>query len=287
MRGGRDDPCDGRSTVPEKASSPCAGLGDYHVHTHWSDGEGEPAEWIERALELGLREIGFSDHLVPPSVGVAGAYGVPLDRVGEYVDEVHAAAARYPQIRVLVSVEADYLPGREPELAETLGAFPFDYVIGSVHFVGDFDFADETRAYDPRWDDVDAVFRGYYEATRLAAECGLFDIMAHVGYVGLWGHSPGPGVAASEAAALQAIADTGMVLEINTGGPLDPLGSLYPSPSQLERARRLGIRVTLSSDAHSIADLGMLYADGVVLAREAGYDSVVRMSDRSDTPLPG
>lgn len=263
-----------------------AGLGDYHLHTRYSDGEGEPAEFVERAIELGLSEIGFADHLVPPGLGEAGDYGVPIERLDEYVESVRTVAAAYPEIRVLCSVEADYLPEREDGLARILSEHPFDYVIGSIHFVGDFDFADDAKAHDPRWDDVDAVFRGYYEATRLAAASGFFDIMAHVGYVALWGHEPGPGVAASEDAALRAIADAGMVLEINTGGPLDPLELLYPFPRQLARARQLGIRVTLSSDAHRPADLGMLYADGLALAREAGYDSAVRMSDGSDVPLP-
>lgn len=262
------------------------GLGDYHIHTRYSDGEGEVAEFVERAIALGLPEIGFADHLVPPGLGDAGSYGVPPDQLESYVVAVRDAAARYPEIRVLLSVEADYLIGYEEPLAALLAQYPFDYVVGSIHFVGSFDFADEAKERHPLWNDVDSVFRGYYEATRRAAQSGLFQIMAHVGYVGLWGHRPSAAVVASEDEALRAIAAAGMVLELNTGGPLDPIGEMYPSESVLQRAARLGIPLTLSSDAHTTDDVAMLYDEGAARARAAGYTHVVRMSDRRAVPLP-
>lgn len=261
-------------------------LGDYHIHTRYSDGEGEVVEFVERAIALGLPEIGFADHLVPPGLGRVGSYGVPPDQLESYVAAVRDAAARYPEIRVLLSVEADYLVKYEEALAEMLKQYPFDYVVGSIHFVGSFDFADEAKERHPLWNDVDEVFRGYYEATCRAAESGLFQIMAHVGYVGLWGHRPSDVMIECEDEALHAIAAAGMVLELNTGGVLDPIGAMYPSDDLLQRACRLGIPLTLSSDAHTMDDVAMLYEEGVARARAAGYSNVVRMSDRSAIPLP-
>ena len=271
-----------REETPRRA---VPSLGDYHVHTRFSDGEGEVAEFVERAIALGLPEIGFADHLVPPGLGEAGSYGVAPDQLEDYVTAVREAAVHYPEIRVLLSVEADYLIEHEDALAEMLAQFPFDYVVGSIHFVGSFDFADEAKEHHPRWDDVDDVFRGYYEATCHAAESGLFQIMAHVGYVGLWGHQPSEAIVASEDKALRAVADAGMVLELNTGGPLDPIGEMYPSESVLQRAALMGVPLTLSSDAHTTDDLAMLYGEGVARARAAGYTTVVRMSDGSAIPL--
>ena len=272
-----------REESPQRA---VPSLGDYHVHTRFSDGKGDVAEFVERAIALGLPEIGFSDHLVPPGLGDASAYGVPPDQLEAYVTAVRDAAARYPEIHVLLGVEADYLIEYEDALAEMLAQHPFDYVLGSIHFVGSFDFADEAKEHHPLWSDVDEVFRGYYEATCRAAESGLFQIMAHVGYVGLWGHQPSDAIVASEGKALRAIAEAGMVLELNTGGPLDPIGDMYPSRGVLQRAARMGIPLTLSSDAHSINDVAMLYAEGVIRARAAGYNTVVRMSDHAEVPLP-
>lgn len=269
-----------------QSTNGAAGLGDYHIHTCYSDGEGEVAEFVERAIALGLSEIGFADHLVPPGLGEAGSYGIDEGRLDRYVREVRAAGDRYPEIRVLLSVEADYLPEHEDALAGLLAAHPFDYVVGSIHFVDDFDFADEAKEHHARWDDVDAVFSGYYRTTRRAAESGLFHIMAHVGYIGLWGHTPSAAVAATEDEALRAIAAAGIILELNTGGVLDPAGDMYPSPSLLERACRMGIPLTFSSDAHSPQEVGMSFPEGAARARKAGYASVVRMSDRGEIPLP-
>ena len=281
------EPQNGPHHAQHNASNPTVpSLGDYHIHTHFSDGEGEVVEFVERAIALGLPEIGFADHIVPPGLGDAGSYGVALEHVEDYVTAVRDAAARYPEIRVLLGTEADYLIEHEEALAAILAQFPFDYVIGSIHFVGSFDFADEAKEHHPLWNDVDDVFRGYYEATCRAAESGLFQIMAHVGYVGLWGHQPSAAIVASEDKALRAIADAGMVLELNTGGPLDPIGDMYPSEGVLQRAALMGVTLTLSSDAHTTDDVAMLYEEGVARARAAGYTTVVRMSDRAEVPLP-
>lgn len=282
MREPQDAPHRAHGDGPEPA---VPGLGDYHIHTRHSDGEGEVAEFVERAIALGLPEIGFADHLVPPGLGEAGSYGLAPDKLERYVRDIRDAAVRYPEIRVLLSVEADFLPEHEEALARMLTPYPFDYVIGSIHFVGSFDFADETKEHHPLWNDVDGVFRGYFDATRSAAQSGLFQIMAHVGYVGLWGHRPSDAVVESEDTALRAIADAGMVLELNTGGVLDPIGDMYPSRDLLGRAQRMGIPLTLSSDAHTTGDVAMLYGEGVARARAAGYTAIMRMSDRSEVPL--
>ena len=154
--------------------------GDYHVHTRFSDGEGEPAQCVERALALGLPEIGITDHLTPSCLGAEGDWSIGHERLGEYVDAVRDAAARYPEITVLLGVEADYVPGAEDELAELLGAHPFDYVVGGLHFVDGFPFDEPAMREDASWGDAGSLYRRYYALESRAAASGLFDVVAHL-----------------------------------------------------------------------------------------------------------
>ncbi|MGD0998700.1 MAG: PHP domain-containing protein, partial [Thermoleophilia bacterium] len=81
---------------------------DYHVHSRFSDGDDELPACVERALQLGLPEIGFSDHLTPARYADDGC-GPDPRRLDEYVEAARATAAAHPQLRVLAGIEADYL----------------------------------------------------------------------------------------------------------------------------------------------------------------------------------
>ena len=261
-------------------------LADYHVHTRYSDGEGEVDDCVRRAVALGLSEIGISDHLVPPGLGEAGSYGVAPSQLGAYIADVRAAAVRHPGIRVLLGVEADYLPDHEQWLAETLSEHPFDYVIGGVHFVGRFAFDDETVAGHPGWPDADAVYRAYYETIARAAGCGLFDVIAHLDYITVWTGRPSHDTTAAADAALTAIAAAGTAIELCTTGILDPAGVMYPSARLLARARELGVPLVIDSDAHKPDEVGLVFDRAVQAARAAGYKTTLRLSDKSFAPLP-
>ena len=207
--------------------------GDYHVHTSFSDGEGEPAQCVERALALGLPEIGITDHLTPSVLDAEGAWSIGHERLGEYVGAVRDAAARYPEITVLLGVEADYVPGTEDELAGLLGAYPFDYVVGGLHYVDGFSFDDEATREDPRWDAAASLYRRYYALLGRAAASGLFDVLAHFDYVMLWGRRTDEDVSAVEDEALAVMAAHGRRREVvgdadlrkaQSKGPLHALG---------------------------------------------------------------
>jgi histidinol-phosphatase (PHP family) len=260
--------------------------GDYHLHTTYSDGSGSIEECVARALALGLPEIGIADHLSGVEHTEWDAASMPFERLDDYVEEVRAAASRHDDIRVLLGVEADYVTEHEAELAELLSAYPFDYVVGGVHVLDGFDFDDPAKRDDARWSDHDALFRANYRAVRRAAEFGRFAFIAHLDYVGLWGHKPGPGVGAEIDAALDAMAASGTAIELNTDRVSDPAGVMYPSLDILCRARQRGIPLVVSSDAHDAEHVGRLWDEAMEQAREAGYREALRISDRTLVPLP-
>ena len=260
--------------------------GDYHVHTRFSDGEGEPAQCVERALALGLPEIGISDHLTPSVVGGEGDWSIGHECLGEYVGAVRDAGARYPEITVLLGVEADYVPGAEDELAGLLGAYPFDYVIGGLHYVDGFSFDDPPNRNDRRWDDAASLYRRYYHLVSRAAASGLFDVVAHLDYVMLWGRRTDADISAAEDEALAALAAHGVAIEVNTTGALEPAGLMHPAPDLLARACRLGIPLVFGSDAHEVDQVGWQFDAAVALARQAGYRTCLELSSGVQTPLP-
>ena len=131
---------------------------------------------------------------------------IPFAHLERYVAEVREEDAAHPGIKVLLGVEVDYVPGQGAALDAVLASYPFDYVVGGVHVVDGFAFDEPALRHDSRWSDPDALLAGYYRAVRGAAECGRFDVIAHLDYIGLWGHTPGPAVDADIAEALDAIA---------------------------------------------------------------------------------
>jgi histidinol-phosphatase (PHP family) len=260
--------------------------GDYHVHTTYSDGSGTIAECVEHAISMGLPEIGIADHLSAVQPTTWDSSSIPFALLDGYVEEVRDAAARYDEIVVLLGVEADYVPEYEAELAELLSAYPFEFVVGGVHVIDGFEFDDPTQRDDARWSDSDTLFIAYYEKVRRAAEFGRFGVIAHLDYIGLWGHTAGPAVDVEIDVALDAIAASGSAIELNTDRISDPAGVMYPSVAILRRACGRGIPLVISSDAHEAEHVGRLWGEGIATARDAGYRESLRISDRALVPLP-
>lgn len=265
-------------------TAPC--IPDYHVHTTFSDGKDALAACVERALELGLPELGFTDHLTPRCLGAEGYYGLDQTRLEEYVAAVRATAARYPELRLLCSIEADYLPEAADETLALLASYPFDYVLCAVHFVDGFGFIEPRNLEADGWRDVDRVWRRYYKTLTEATQTGAFDVVAHLDLPKKWGFRPSKDMSALEHNALLAISAAGMAIEINTAG-LDrhPAGEMYPALSLLRRARAAGIALTFGSDAHRAAEVGAHFAEAREWARAAGYETWLRLSDWESVAL--
>jgi histidinol-phosphatase (PHP family) len=270
-----------------RGSGQAAGLpGDYHVHTTFSDGGGTLAECIAHAVAVGLPEIGIADHFSPVQPTPWESGSIPFARLDDYVREVREAARRHDDITVLLGLEADYVPEHEGLLRAFLAERRFDYVIGGVHVVDGFEFDDPDQRDGPRWKEPDALLRRYYEIVHAAAASGCFDVIAHIDWIGLWGHAPGPAVRDAIDAALEAVAGSGSALELNTDKVSDPAKVMYPSGELLTAARARGIPLVISSDAHEAAHVGRFWGEAIERAVAAGYRETLRLSDRQLVPLP-
>jgi len=163
---------------------------DYHMHTPLcGHAVGQPDEYARKAVELGLKEIGFSDHA--PMVKFADMPGVAMkfEELPLYHRMIEEVREKYKdRIVIRIGIEADFIPGCEDKTRAILDAYPYDYVIGSVHFIGDwaFDHPDKRAEWDNR--DIDEVYRQYYRLLRESARAGMFNTIAHADLVKKFGH---------------------------------------------------------------------------------------------------
>jgi histidinol-phosphatase (PHP family) len=270
-------------------------IADYHIHTRMCrHAEGEPREYVERAVALGMTEMGFADHLPflggwEPLHDLTDDWAMRVDELDEYCSVVQDLAREYAHdLRILLGIEADFIPQTLDDTAAALEQYPFQYVIGSVHIVGDrfgFDhpeMAGRLPAYG-----LDRIHLESLDLTRQLAESGLFDVAGHLDHAKKFGPpADAEAVAAAATAALRAVAAAGMCLEINTGGLRKAIGETFPGPGLLAEARALGIPLVLGSDAHKPRDVGHGFDHAAELARAAGYETLVRLSTDAAEPLP-
>ena len=83
-----------------------------------------------------------------------------------------------------------------------------------------------------------------------------------------------------------AIAESGVAVEVSTAGLRKPVGELYPHPDLLAACRKRGVPVTLASDAHSPQLVGRDFDRAVQLLRSVGYDTVTIFEQRDARQEP-
>ncbi|MBC7248425.1 MAG: histidinol-phosphatase HisJ family protein [Actinobacteria bacterium] len=269
-----------------KTGKTLVGLVDYHLHTaRCGHAEGGPEDYVSRALELGLAEIGFSDHfpllhLRDPSLSMA------LEELPEYVREIGELAERTTGLTVRMGIEVDYVDGYVDRLAELLRPYPFDYVLGSVHYLDGWGFDDPRYVDGYRGRDIHALWERYFQVLGDAAECGLFDVLAHPDLIKKFGWRPGGDVRRLYEECLDRVAESGLVVEVSTAGLRKPVGEVYPGEDFLRLCREREIPVTLGSDAHAPGEVGWRFESALALLRRAGYRDIVRFRKRERSLLP-
>jgi histidinol-phosphatase (PHP family) len=247
-------------------------LPDYHTHTgRCGHASGEPRDYVEAALEAGLLALGVSDHL-PLLPERDPQLSMDESELGDYVSDVLALKEKYPEY-VLLGIEADYRPETIDEVAALLAAHPFDYVIGSVHFLGDWGFDDphQLERYEGR--DLNKAWAEYFELVGDAAESGLFTTLGHLDLMKKFGHRPSRALDRDLDRLVGRIAQTEVLVEINTAGLHKAVGEMYPAPNILRLLHEAGVNITFGSDAHKPEQVGRDFAQAETLARSAGFDS--------------
>lgn len=268
---------------------PCSGLTDYHVHTPLCrHAEGWPLEMAARAVELGLAELGFADH--NPMPVLFDDWRMLREELPQYLEQVDWARRQFPLLPIRLGMEMDFLEGCEAWWEELRGAAPWDFWIGSVHYLADGMEVDNPK-YLSRYKESDPgdMWAAYWERYEECIRSGWFDFVAHPDLPKKFGFLPEGDLRRFYEPSIQALVDTGLAYEINTAGLRKDCRELYPSRQFAALAREAGVPVLINSDAHAVGELGAGYAEAVALLREVGYTEVVRYEGRRrvSVPLPG
>jgi len=252
---------------------------DYHLHLwphHQSEtalGVEQIAGYCERAAAAGVEEIALTEHLfrfaqagevvgrfwetdersAPLRASMAGYWDhharSDLDAYVECVMEAKQAG-----LPVVMGLEVDYYRGRMDEVAALLAGYPFDVLLGSVHWLGAWRFDDlddgpsmaewETRSVDAAWD-------GYTEAVEELAATRTCDVLAHPDLIKVAGRVPPSPVEWWDRLA-EAASANGMAAEVSSAGWRKPVGEQYPAQPLLARLAAHGVPLTTASDAHRL-----------------------------------
>jgi len=241
---------------------------DIHLHSKLcGHATGELEEYVQSAIELGLPAVGFAFHL-PVAIPVGYKINVTRGELDSLVPQVEALRDSYrDDIPVLLGGEADYLPGSEAEAEALIAAYPFDHVIGSVHFVGDWAF-DSPHELEPYADwDLYELYDAYFALVCRAIDTGLFDILGHADLIKKFGYRPECDFSQLTAAVAERAARADIAVEINTAGLDKPAREFYPSESIVRQLSDAGVPICFGSDAHAPDQVGRYFQEAVLLAR--------------------
>lgn len=243
-------------------------------------------EYVERARSRGVTEIAITDHVYRFTAARAW-FDAPYWQ-SECTEDLDAhvealLAAKGAGLPVLVGLEVDWLAHRQEEIARLLEAYPFDVVLGSIHWIPSLG---ANSIDDPGWADwgghtsVD-VWSRYLDELEAAAGSGLFDVLAHPDLPKKFGARQPGELTERRQEVMRAIAASGVAIECSAAGLSKPIREAYPDPGWLADFNRLGVPVTLASDAHTPEDVARDYPSLVAMVRGAGYETITRFAGRT------
>ena len=271
-------------------------LTDYHLHLR--PDEVGPAEdyftqenterYLAASEEQGIEELGVSEHIYRFKEALElwkHKYwrDQAVDELGAYCEFVRTTPLR-------LGIEADFIRGAEDRLATLLDAHDFDYVVGSIHFLGEKGAVDDRR-YDvwQSFPDPDSLWREYFEWQAALVRSGLFDIVSHPDLVKMWGEdSPAPerDPRFHYEPFVEAVAESEIAVEISTAGLRKPVGELYPSRALAEMCLEAGAVFALSSDAHAPDQVGFGYDEALAFLGDLGVERICAFDRRKRTMQP-
>lgn len=294
-------------------------MSDYHLHLHphLDPGKGEPdgppvgeyppgliEAYVEKAATRGVTELGFTEHLYRCDEGaeVLGAFWetetqadlaehtrdmVATDAglsLANYVKEILDAKQR--GLPVKLGLEVDFFPETIDAVMELLAQYPFDFLIGSVHWVGGWsiDASDVMHEFERRG--IDQAWEDYFNLVADLARRGVVNVLAHVDVCKKFGYRPEVEPIHLYERVIRAAVASGTAVEVSSQGLRRPAREVYPSPTFLKMFHNAGVKITLASDGHRVDEAAWGHQEVVAAAAAAGYSSHLRFEGRRSSEVP-
>jgi histidinol-phosphatase (PHP family) len=255
-------------------------LVDLHSHTTFSDGHSSHAEMVEAAIEKGIDVYGITDHLCfHPN-----PWSTPLDRFEEMRAIFANLKASITSTQILFGMEVDFVPGCENQVAQLKAENGWDYIIGSVHYIGDWNI--DSHAPDWEGKDVDATYTAYIALLEQLVDTRLYNTVAHLDLPKKYGHYSSIDFTEKFRVIGEKIRDNNMAFELNTAGRIKPCAEFYPRLDIIKMYHQLGVDVTLGSDAHHRDNVAQFFDEAVPLLRSVGYAQLCYFENGEKRYLP-
>jgi histidinol-phosphatase (PHP family) len=260
---------------------------DYHTHSRLCrHAQGDLEEYIQKAVWLGLDEIACSDHAPLPGNYDARHRMTVEEFHADYATVVSELTEKYAKkIRIRRAIEIDHLDWATDWNQKFIAENDFDFVLGSVHFVGPR--GQERPLFGPEYgrDELESLCEGYYLAIADSVKSGMFDIISHFDIIKKFGSFTSKRVDQLIVEAMTQIKNAGICIEINTSGLRKPEKEMYPSERILAIARELQIPLTIGSDAHTPEDVGRDFDTIVDLVEAYGRGKISLFDKRERTEV--
>ena len=286
---------------------------DYHLHL-WPHESSETwfsvdqlGEYCERAAANGVTELAITEHFYRfhQTVDVVGKFYETDESspalqaaMAKYFDH-HARSdldayvtlveeAKRQGLPVKLGMEVDYYRGQMDVVGALLDQYPFDVLLGSVHWIDtwQFDFY-EHPVHFAEWEarEVDACWDAYTEAIEELSATRTCDVLAHPDLIKVNGAVPSNPAEWWDRIA-EAAASSGMAAELSSAGWSKPIGEQYPSVPLLDRFVAAGVPMTTASDAHGVSTVADRSADLRALVDAAGITSLASFEGRTRVDVP-
>lgn len=261
---------------------------DLHSHTVLcKHANGTPDEYLAEAVRKGVAYLGVSDHIPWPAAYDTEVRMDPLQfpMYRWAVSQLQKLAEKTP-VKVLYGIEMDYVPNRMDEVYDAIKDEPFDYRLGSIHYV---DFGFDNPEMISVWEAKGApwVWNNYAEKMCEFVESCSFEIMAHPDLPKVFGIYPEdcqPFITRMRDA-FRIAGEKGIAIELNTAGLRKKVHEIYPSLALLKLAREAGMPITFGSDSHRPEDIASGFDQALELAKAAGYRSALTFVRRQKIEL--
>ena len=262
-------------------------LVDYHTHSSLcKHADGSLEEYIVHAVAMKLKEIGCSDHSPMPN-DFDIQHRMTIEQFHQtYKPEVLALREKYrDRITVKFALEGDFFPGTEHWVREFNSQREFDYIIGSVHYLGEWGFDNPTFVHKYEERNVDEVYDQYYDHIKRSAAAKLFDIIGHCDLVKKFGHRPSKNMEEVLREVFKVVKSVDMAVEVNTSGLRKPVKEVYPSEQILRILHEYKIPLALGSDAHSPDEIGRDFDVAKQLIEKYGNGKISVFTKRQRSEL--
>ena len=268
---------------------------NYHTHTKYCDGKGNPEEYIIEAINRKMPALGFSGHAPVP---FKSFWNMTDNNFLTYLEEIRVLKEKYGrQIQIYLGIEADFIENIVKP--SDFDLHNLDYIISAVHYLfpenaeKPWDFIISPEIFNKGLikyynNNISRLIKDYYRQINLLIENEKPHVIAHIDQIQKFNKNnryfseDEKFYSDIVSETLKLAAEKQVLIEINTRGKLKNLTqNFYPSNKFLKKCFELNIPIILSADAHKPEEINSYLIEAAKTALTTGYKEIFILYDKT------